>query len=150
MEKLRDLSRGAKLVLVAGPLLFVSLFFDWQTLRIDYGPAGVVEQPLDGWDAWGLLTGLLAIAAVTLVVLRHLTEKELREDVPWDTVTLGLGGAAFATTLVKSLTDENSTWESYAFVLIAGMLALGAYLSWTEERRESPDPREGRRVSSAA
>ena len=32
MERMKALSRGTKLVLVAGPLLFISLFFNWQTL----------------------------------------------------------------------------------------------------------------------
>jgi hypothetical protein len=151
VEKLKALSRGTKLVLVAGPLLLLSLFFDWQTLEIDYGPAGVVEQRLDGWDAWGLLIGLLSIAAVSIVVLRRLTAVELSDDVPWDTVTLGLGTGAFAVAVLKSLTDERSTWVSYGFVALAGVLALGTYLSWAEGRREPHRAAaEGPRVSSAA
>ena len=59
MEKFKALSRGTQLVLVAGPLLFLSLFFTWQTLAVDYGPAGIAEPPQDGWDAWGLLIGML-------------------------------------------------------------------------------------------
>lgn len=130
MESIKALSRGTKLVLVAGPVLFFSLFFDWQTLKIDYGPAGIADQPQDGWDAWGLLIALLAIATVTLVVLVYLTEVEMSDDVPWETVVLGLGGATFALAVVKNLTDANSTWSSYGFVALAGALAAGAYLDW--------------------
>ena len=151
MEKLKALSRGTKIVLVAGPLLFLSLFFDWQTLHIDYGPAGIAEQPQDGWDAWGLLLGLLVTATVTVVVLRRLTEVELSEDVSWDSVTLGLGAAAFAVAALKSATDDYSTWASYGFVALAVALALGTYLDWAEERGLSRNPllrRKRRRVSS--
>jgi hypothetical protein len=153
MEKLKSLSRGTKLVLVAGPVLFLSMFFNWQTLHVDYGPAGVAELPQDGWDAWGLLISLLVVAAVTLVVLDRLTEVELPEDVPWAAVTLGLGATVFALAVVKNLTDEYSTWASYGFVAIAGALAAGTCLDWAEGRGESRGtvPRRKRRgVSSAA
>ena len=153
VEKIKALSRGSKLVLVAGPILFVSLFFDWQTLHVDYGPAGVAEVPQDGWDAWGLLIGLLTIATVTLVVLRRLTEVEMSENVPWDRLTLGLAAAGFAIAMLKNLTDDYSTWASYGFVALAGVMALGTYLDWARERRASRSPlrrRKNRRVSSAA
>ena len=59
MANFKALSRGAQIVLVAGPLLFLSLFFTWQNVEVDYGRAGVATLPLDGWDAWGLLLALL-------------------------------------------------------------------------------------------
>ncbi len=64
MAKFKALSRGSQLVLVAGPLLFLSLFFTWQNVEVDYGRAGVATMPLDGWDAWGLLLALLVMATV--------------------------------------------------------------------------------------
>jgi hypothetical protein len=132
MKKLRSLSLGTKLVLLAGPILFLGLFFTWQQLRVDYGPAGVAEIPQDGWDAWGLAVGLLSIATVTIVVLRRLTEVEMSEDVPWETATFALGVATFALVVLKSLTDADSTWTSYVFVAVAGALAAGTYLVWAE------------------
>ena len=70
-----------------------------------------------------------------------------------DSAELGLGVATFALAVLKSLTDTNSTWASYAFVAIAGLLALGTYLNWAETRA-SRTPLLGRRkrrgFSSAA
>lgn len=134
MERFKALSRGTKLVLVAGPVLFFSLFFNWQTLKIDYGPAGIANMPQDGWDAWGLLIALLVVATVTLVVLVRMTEVEMSDDVPWEKVTLGLGVAVLVLAVLKNLTDANSTWASYAFVAVAGVLAAGTYLNWAETR----------------
>lgn len=149
MNTLKSLSLGAKLVLAAGPLLFVGLFFDWQTLRVDYGPAGIAEIPQDGWDVWGLLLGLLAIATVTLVVLRHLTEVEMSEDVPWERLTLAAGAATFVIAVLKSLTDADSTWVSYVFVAAAGALAAGSYLVWAESRDDgAPFSRRNKREIS--
>jgi hypothetical protein len=154
VEGVKALSRGTKLVLVAGPLLFFSLFFTWQNLEVDFGPAGRAVQRLDGWDAWGLLIGLLVMTVVTLAVLTRLTDVEMSEDVPWETVMLALGGAVVALALLKNLTDADSTWTSYGFVALAAALAAGTYLNWTEASSHQPPllGRRGRRrrFSSAA
>jgi hypothetical protein len=152
METFKALSRGTRLVLVAGPVLFFGLFFVWQMVEIDYGANGTAQQPQDGWDAWGLLIAVLVITTVTLVVLADLTDVEMSEDVPWDTVTLVLGNAVLVLTVVKNLTDANSTWASYAFVAVAGALAAGTYLNWAESRRreEAQQVRKRREFSSAA
>jgi len=153
VQKLRDLPTGTKLVLVAGPLLFLSLFFDWQTLHVDYGPAGIAKLPQDGWDAWGLLLGGLTISVVVLVVLRRLTEVEMSEDVPWETVILGLSAGVLVVAVVKNLLDAYSTWISYGFLGLAALLAFGAYLDWAAARREARGElrrRSRRRVSSTA
>ena len=135
MVKFKALSRGTQLVLVAGPLLFLSLFFTWQNVAVDYGRAGVAKLSLDGWDVWGLLLALLVSATVVLVVLRTLTDVEMSEEVPWVTVCFGLGVAVFAVAVLKNLTDAGSSWASYAFVALAGVVAAGTYLDWAAERR---------------
>lgn|SRR5512145_397431 len=135
MAKFKALARGTQIVLVAGPLLFLSLFFTWQNLEVDYGPAGVATVPLDGFDAWGLLLALLVLGCVTVVALRDLSGVELSEDVPWAKVTLGLGVAIGAVAVLKSLTDADSTLTSYAFVALALAVTAGTYLDWAAERR---------------
>lgn len=152
MAKFKALSHGAQLVLVAGPLLFLSLFFTWQNVEVDYGPAGVATLALDGWDAWGLLLGLLVAAAVTIVVLANLTQVEMSDDVPWSRIVLGLGIAILAVAIVKNLTDAGSSWASYGFVALAGAVAAGAYLDWagTRSSRQSLVAGERRGISSAA
>lgn len=151
MEGIKALSTGTKLVLAAGPLLFFSLFFTWQTPEIDYGRAGRAETLLDGWDFWGLLIGLVALTLVTLVVIAQLTEVEMSPDVPWDLLTLGLGVLAFVLALVKNLTDSDSAWASYVAVLVAAAVAVGAYEMWAEtSERPSLLGRFRRGVSSTA
>ena len=152
MAKFKALARGTQLVLVAGPLLFLSLFFTWQNVEVDYGRAGIATVPLDGWDAWGLLLALLVIATVTMVVLLQLTDVEMSEDVPWSTILLGLGAAVLAVAVVKSLTDAGSTWQSYAFVALAAAVAAGVYLEWAASRKAQQPLLAGKRrgISSAA
>jgi hypothetical protein len=152
MERIKALSIGPRLVLVAAPLLFFSLFFTWQKLEVDFGAAGRAEAMLDGWDFWGLLIGLVALGLTALAVLYFLTEVEMSEDVPWERLLLGGGVALFVLALVKNLTDADSAWASYAGVLLAGLVALGAYETWAESsKRPSVIARFRRRgVSSAA
>ncbi len=128
MATFKALSNGTRLVLAGGPLLLFSLFFTWQNIVVDYGPAGVASAPRDGFDAWGLLLAVLVITLTTIVALRSLTDVEMSEDVPWDTVTLGLGLTVFAVAGVKNLTDAGSTWASYGFVALAALVAFGTYL----------------------
>ena len=152
MAKFKALSRGSQVVLVAGPLLFLSLFFTWQYLEVDYGRAGVATISLDGWDAWGLLLALLVLATVSLVALQSFTEGELSEDVPWPKITVGLAAAVFVVAAVKNLTDAGSSWLSYGFVGLAGAVLVGAYLDWAEGRKsERPTlARKRRGLRSAA
>ena len=148
MAKFKALSRGTQLVLLAGPLLFLSLFFTWQNVAVGYGRAGarvVAKLSLDGWDAWGLLLALLVVSTVVLVVLRTLTEVEMSEDVPWVTICLGLGVTIFVVALLKNLTDAASSWASYGFVALAGVVAYGTYRDWAGERRPARAPLERKR-----
>jgi hypothetical protein len=152
MAKFKALPRGTQIVLVAGPLLFLSLFFTWQHVEVDYGAAGVATAALDGFDAWGLLLALLVLGTLTIVVLRSFSGVEMSEDIPWTKVTFGLGLATAAVAVVKSLTDEGSSWASYGFVALAIALAAGTYLDVTASRRERRPllAQKRRGISSAA
>jgi hypothetical protein len=134
MAKFKALTRGTQIVLVAGPLLFFSLFFTWQNVPVDFGPAGVWHRPLDGWDAWGMLLALLVLSTVAIVALRNLTSVDMSEDFPWEKLTFGLGAATAAVAVLKSLTDAGSSWLSYGFVALAIAVAAGTYLDWTASR----------------
>ncbi len=134
MDRIKGLSTGSKIVLGCGVLLFFSLFFTWQNLQVDFGPAGVATLTLDGWDFWGLLIGLVTLGVTTLVVIVHATDVEVSDDVPWEGVMLGLGGAILTLTLLKNLTDANSAWMSYLGLALAAGIVGGSYLDWSRER----------------
>jgi hypothetical protein len=136
MAQFNALSRGTQIVLVAGPLVLLSLFFTWQNVEVDYGPAGVTTVSLDGFDAWGLLLALLVLATLTLLVLRNFSDVEMSDDIPWETVVFGLGAATAAVAAAKSLLDAESSWASYGFVALAVAVGVGSYLDWAAARRE--------------
>jgi heme/copper-type cytochrome/quinol oxidase subunit 3 len=135
MAKFKALSRGSQIVLVAGPLLFLSLFLTWQNVEVDYGTAGMATASLDGWDAWGLLLALLVASTVTIVALLNFTEDVMSADIHWPKVTFALGVAILGVALLKNLTDADSSWASYGFVALAGAVALGTYRDWAADRQ---------------
>ena len=99
--------------MTAGPLLFMSLFFNWQMLEIDYGPCRN-RQAASGWlGRVGARDRVAGHRRRDFVVLVQLTEVEMSEDVPWETVTLALGSVTLAFAVLKNLNDANSTWASY-------------------------------------
>jgi hypothetical protein len=57
---------------------------------------------------------------------------ELSEDVPWQRVLLGGGVTLLVLALLKNLTDADSAFASYVGVLLAALVALGAYEVWAE------------------
>ena len=134
MDRVKGLSTGSKIVLACGVLLFCSLFVTWQNLQVDYGPAGTAVLPQDGFDSWGLLIALVAIAVVSLVFVIHATDLDVSDDVPWERVVLGLAALLFGLTLVKNLTDPDSSWVSYLGLALAAGVGVGAYLDWARER----------------
>ena len=136
MQKFSSLTTGTKLLLVASAALFLNLSLTWQKIEVDFGSAGRAEQLLDGWDAWGLLIGLVALGLLVLTVLLHLTDVELPEDVPWGTVSLALAGVVLVATGVKNLTDDGSTIVSYVGVALAALVVVGAYLNVRRTRAE--------------
>jgi hypothetical protein len=142
MERIAALSNGTKLTLASGFLLFFDLFFTWQNLPQRFGTRFDVTATLDGWDRWGLVIGLLALALLTVVVIRE-TDVELSPYVPWNLATLALASVLLGVTLLKNLTDAHSAWASYAGIVLAALTVVGAYLDRDRIEPEHEHEHEG-------
>ena len=135
MDRLAGLSTGTKLLLGAAALLFVDLFLTWQELSVPFGPQTTVTRSLDGWDFWGLLIGLLTLGLIAAVVVRH-TNGQLEVDSRFELAVLVASSLVLAIALVKNFRDADSAWASYAGVVLAGVMTVGAYLDWARARVE--------------
>jgi hypothetical protein len=144
-EKLKELTLAPKLVLVGGALLFLSLFFTWQNLEIDFGPTGTGTQPLDGWDVFGLVIGLLTLALVALVLILDASNVDVSPELNWDLIVLVLASTVFGLVVLKNLTDQDSAWVSYVAIILAATAVAGAYLDWSGWQPRRPPPRRKRR-----
>ena len=66
MERFNALSRGSKVMLIAGVLLLIDTFFAWQQVEVEeFG----IEASQNAWHGfWGVLLGLLTIAMIAWIV----------------------------------------------------------------------------------
>jgi hypothetical protein len=135
VQKVRDLSLAAKVLLASAVLLFFSLFLTWQNLEIDYGRTGTGTQMLDGWDAFGLVAGLLTLGLLTYVFVVKLYDPELGSD-STEFVAVLLATAICGLVVAKNLTDRNSAWASYFALGLAVVVVVAAVLDWIGYRIE--------------
>ena len=128
----RHLTRGAKIVCVGGLLFFFSLFLTWQNVKVEYPgtQSGPDRQGLDAFDVWGVLIAFLTLGLVALVLVVFASDLDVPADVPWELVVLVYAAGLFVLTLLKSLTDADSAWGSYAGLLLAAVVVGGAAYDW--------------------
>jgi hypothetical protein len=124
-------------MLASGVLLFSDLFLTWQDFDVSFGKRFTVTKSLDGWDAWGLVLGLLTLSLLVILIVREV-DAEISPDVPWNMITSVLGVLVLAVALVKNLTDEHSAVPSYVGIALAALVAVGAVL---DRSRPDPEPR---------
>jgi hypothetical protein len=135
MDRFNALGRGAQLMLVAGVLLFISLFLPWQ----DFDEGGIAEElgvdaTFSGWRGFaGVVLGLLTIVTLAWLVVRLLS---VNIPLPVSTAMTGalLGVLVAAFGIIKLLTilgDEATIW-AWIGTILAILVAVGAYLQVQE------------------
>ncbi len=128
MERLNALGRGTQIMLVASVLLLINSFLRWQEVEFDLGPLGEGSAGVSAWDNFlGIVMGLLTIVLIAWIVARI-----ARVDIPIP-ISPAMTGAIlavliFALALLKNLTDDFSTFWSYLGVVLAALIAVGAWL----------------------
>jgi hypothetical protein len=149
MEQLQALSLARKLVLGGGVLLLIDTFLSWQSVSYQ----GVELASRNAWHGfWGVLLGLMTVALVAWVIAR-LFGVEMPEGVPEGLISLVLGVAILVFAVLKNLIDDYSAWASYVGIVLAAVVAYGAWRNFEESGESLPSmPRTssaGARASSA-
>jgi hypothetical protein len=133
MEQLKGLPLGRQLILGAGVLLLIDTFLHWQS--VDIGP---FTASRNGWHGfWGVLLGLLTIALVAWVAARAF-DVEMPMEIPEGLTSLVLGVLILAFALIKNLTDDYSTLWSYIGIVLAAIVAYGAWLVYQSSEESMP------------
>jgi hypothetical protein len=127
-------TRGERLILVAGAMLIVNLFFaPWY--HVDIGglfseDRTALEPPL-GWAA--VLAWLVTLALLAQVVIPRLTHEELpRLSMAWSRIAVIEGVAVFGLVLIKLLATPYLGFGAWIGILLAGTVAYGSVLSERE------------------
>jgi hypothetical protein len=128
MERFNALGRGAQIMLVSSVLLLIISFFNWQEVEFDLGPLGEGSAGVSAWDdLGGILMGILTIVLIARIVA-NLAAVNLPIPVSFAMTSAVLAFLIFALALIKNLTDDYSTWASYVGVVLAALIAVGAWM----------------------
>lgn len=120
MDRFNALGRGAQIMLVAGVLLLIDTFFDWQNFEDIVG--------VSAWDNFlGIVMGLLTIALIAWLAVR-VAGIDFRLPISNAMTSALLGGLILIFAVLKNLTDDFSTFWAYLGVLLAAAIAFGAWL----------------------
>jgi hypothetical protein len=120
MDRFNALGRGAQIMLVAGVLLLIDTFFDWQA--VDDFPG------VSAWDNFlGIVMGLLTIALIAWLAVR-VAGVDFRLPISNAMVSALLGGLILVFAVLKNLVDDYSTFAAYLGVVLAAAIAFGAWL----------------------
>jgi hypothetical protein len=123
VDKINELSLGRKLIIGAGILLIIDMFFNWQS--VDVGPFTVGRNGIHGF--WGVFLLLMTIAIVALAGAR-LAGVDLPESVPDGLISVLLGVLILLFAVIKNIADDYSAWPSYVGIVLAAVIAYGGWL----------------------
>ena len=129
MERFNALSRGSKVMLIAGALLLIDTFFAWQQVEVEeFG----IEASQNAWHGfWGVVLGLLTVVLVAWFVAK-LAGVEI--NLPVSDAMLGalLALVILLFALIKILDDEFTNFWAYVGLVLAAIIAIGAWLNIQE------------------
>jgi hypothetical protein len=129
LERFNALSRGSKVMLIAGALLLLDTFFAWQQVEVEeFG----IEASQNAWHGfWGVMLGLLTAVLVAWFIAK-LAGVEI--NLPVSDAMLGgiLALVILLFTLIKILDDEFTNFWAYVGLVLAAIIAIGAWLNIQE------------------
>jgi hypothetical protein len=151
MERFNALGRGMQLMLVAGVLLLITTFFNWQSIDLPE-PLGSV-----GVSAWDDIGGVI-MSLLTIVLIAWIGARLAGIDIPLPLSTAVIGAVLavliLALAIIKNLQDEYSSFWAWLGMLFAILIAVGAWLeiqaSGGVEALKSQMPRTGSSTATAA
>jgi cellobiose-specific phosphotransferase system component IIC len=127
MEKLNALSRGQQIILVAGVLLLIDTFLDWQHVSVNINGVTVGGGGQSAWHGfWGFFMGLMLIVLLAWTAARAFNVA-LPEQVPDGLVTLALGVLIPVFALIKAISDSYVHWPAWVGVILGAVIAYGAW-----------------------
>jgi hypothetical protein len=128
MDRFKALSRGTQLMFAAGVLLLIDTFLNWQKFSAEIAGVEIASVSGNAWHGfWGVLLGLLTIALLAWLVVAMLG---VAVNLPVSDMLLSaaLGAAILVCALLKVLTDDSSTLWAWIGLVLAALVAVGAWL----------------------
>ena len=123
MDRFNALGRGLQLMLVGAVLLLIDTFFNWQSVDTQIGSFGQ--------SAWhglgGVLLGLLVIVLLAWLLVQ-LAAVDINIPVSATLIAAFLAFLILIIAVLKNLVDDYSAWPSYVGIVLAAVIAVGAWM----------------------
>ena len=129
------LGKGTKVLLVAGLLLFIDSFLQWQQVSI--GPVSIGQNE---WHGIGVLAALLVIALLLWEGLQLAgVTKQVQLPVSATLVSVGLAASVTLFTVIKFFVAHFARhWPAWIGLILAIAVAVGGWLKFAEEPATAP------------
>ena len=143
-EQFNKMGLGEKIILIAGPLLFIDGFLAWYS--VDFGSflgedLGSVsrngwESPGGIWSILAVLLGVIMAGLVGAVRLGNVKLPEMPQGVTWGRLLLGMGGAAALFIVIKFLNHSGDlAFGFFGGIILVAALVAGGFLAFQEEQK---------------
>jgi len=122
-------SRGTKVLLIAGLILLIDSFLDWQQVSF-----GGVTAGINMWHGIGILAGLLVI----FLLLWELAQvagvlSQVTLPVSAALISVALAAATALFTIIKFfVADTARHWPAWVGLILAIVIAIGGWLKFSE------------------
>jgi len=141
-EQFQKMGLGEKIILIAGPLLFIDSFLRWYNFSFE-GLGISLSVSRSGWQSpgaiWSILAvliGLVMFGLIAAVRFGNVKMPDLPQGVTWARLHLGLGAAAVLFVVIKFVNESSNL--SYGFfigIILVVALAAGGFLLYQEEQQ---------------
>jgi uncharacterized membrane protein len=129
MDRFKALSLGTQVMFGAGVLLLIDTFLSWQKYAPKVAGIEIVSFSRNAWHGfWGVLLVLLTIALLAWLVVSMLGMMTMRLPVSDMLLSAALGAVILICALLKVLTDDFTTKWAWIGVVLAAVIAAGAWL----------------------
>jgi hypothetical protein len=142
MEKFQKIPLGEKIILIAGPLLFIDSFLHWYSANVCVaGTSFCVGGSASAWSntgsLWSILAVLIGLVMAGLVAVTRFTTVQmpaLPAGVTWARVQAGLAAATVLFIVIKILNhSSNMAIGFFIGIILVAALAVGAGLLFQAE-----------------
>jgi hypothetical protein len=135
MERFNALGRGTQLMLVGAVLLFIDLFLPWQKYN---GPGADLIESVGGDTSLTAFHGLggWLLALLTLILIAWIVARMAAVEIPIP-VSAAMTAAVLAflilaIAVIKALVDDYSGWAAWVGIVLAAIVAVGAWMQIQE------------------
>jgi hypothetical protein len=123
MDRFNALGRGLQLMLVGSVLLLIDTFLDWQSIDTPIGSFG-----RSAWHGFGgVLLGLLVIVLLAWLLVQ-LAAVDIQLPVSASLIAAFLAFLILIVAVLKNLVDDYSSFWSYVGIVLAIVIAVGAWM----------------------